>query len=434
MGIPSRHATPIASPAMLQPALRSLLAGAALATLALSPADAQVSPKDTTQRDTTRRVDSTARPVRPDSAKPAAAVAAKPADGGRSLDFSGVIFGNYQLRTDSAARSTAGGKRPNKFDVERVYLTFRMPVGDRASIRATTDIFQNPATGYYGGWVVRLKYAYLQYDFLKDFRGHKGFDASGRLGMLQNVVIDHEEGFWPRYLAPTVTDRSGFFQSSDVGVATQVSLPGKFGEAYATVTNGPGYQFAENDRFKDVALRVSLTPLASRGGWLKTLAITPWVYHGKVASRFANAAADPITEAMPRDRWGIFVGEKHPLLTAGFHYAHRTDAFETGATPDARVEADSGGHAWSVYAITKPVHWKAGKNTSTLGALFRFDDFTPRDDRPGDTRFIVAGLQYEPTQRTTFSVDYQRNAPHAFTGAVPTVRTETWFVHWAANF
>ncbi|MFL5556276.1 MAG: hypothetical protein ACJ78D_10825, partial [Gemmatimonadaceae bacterium] len=44
------------------------------------------------------------------------------------VDFSGVIYANYQYRGDAGpAKST------NKFDLERAYLTFRMPAGDRAS-------------------------------------------------------------------------------------------------------------------------------------------------------------------------------------------------------------------------------------------------------------------------------------------------------------
>src|SRR5689334_14626395 len=71
------------------------------------------------------------------------------------IDFSCVIYSNYQYRTD-----VNGPPNFNKFDVERAYLTFRMPAGDRASIRITTDLFQqtNAANAaYYAGWVVRLK-------------------------------------------------------------------------------------------------------------------------------------------------------------------------------------------------------------------------------------------------------------------------------------
>ncbi|HEY8309382.1 MAG TPA: hypothetical protein VIG47_02445, partial [Gemmatimonadaceae bacterium] len=48
------------------------------------------------------------------------------------IDFSGVVFGNYQYQTAAGA-----SKNQNKFDVERAYLTFKMPAGDRASIRVT---------------------------------------------------------------------------------------------------------------------------------------------------------------------------------------------------------------------------------------------------------------------------------------------------------
>ena len=351
-----------------------------------------------------------------------------------AIDFSGVIFGNYQYRTDAQARAQTGGQRPNKFDIERVYLTFKMPVGDRAGIRATTDIFQNSAGGYNGGWTVRLKYAYLQYDLLKDIGGSRGFDALGRIGMLHTVVIDHEEGFWPRYLAPTVTDRLSFFSSADLGVATQLALPDKLGEIYGTFTNGTGYTAPENDRFKDYALRVSLTPFGGRSGVLKTVTISPWVYRGAVASKFATAVTGPITDAMPRDRWGLFVGAKDPRLTVGVHYASRTDAFESGATPQTRVETDSTGHAWSAYAVARPFRWTAGKNASSLGAVFRVDDFSPRNGRAGAQRFVVAGLQYEPTSRTAFSLDVQHNAPHGYPGAAPLAESKTIFVHWSANF
>src|ERR1043165_7251974 len=75
-----------------------------------------------------------------------------------ALNFSGVIYANYQYRTDGALENF------NKFDVERAYLTFRMPAGDKVNIRVTTDVFQQQnATNaaFYGGWVARIKYVYV---------------------------------------------------------------------------------------------------------------------------------------------------------------------------------------------------------------------------------------------------------------------------------
>ena len=56
-----------------------------------------------------------------------------------TLDFSGLIFGNYQYRTDTIASNALGGKSPNRFDMGRVYLNFRMPAGD-GSTHATVRI------------------------------------------------------------------------------------------------------------------------------------------------------------------------------------------------------------------------------------------------------------------------------------------------------
>ena len=131
---------------------------------------------------------------------------------GTRLDFSGVIFANYQWRADSAARLAAGGQAINKFDLQRVYLNFRMPAGDKASIRVTTDLFQQLNTlsnAFYAGWTVRLKYAYLQYDFTNSLAGVEGLGAVGRLGLLHTVMIDHIDSFWLRWLGVNALETHG---------------------------------------------------------------------------------------------------------------------------------------------------------------------------------------------------------------------------------
>lgn len=356
------------------------------------------------------------------------------------IDFSGVIFGNYQYRTDSTARAQTGGKNPNQFLVDRVYLTFRMPVGDRASIRATTDIFQNGTLGF----DVRLKYGYLQYNVLNNIGGHSGFSALARIGMLHTVVIDHEEGFWPRYVSQTAVERFGFFSSADLGVAAQVVLPNRLGEIYGTITNGPGYASPETDRFKDLAVRLTLTPFSSTGGWLRGLAISPWVYEGSTASKFAAGGAGQtgaVTDGVARDRWGIFAGVRDPRLTLGAHYARRREGFESGLNTLAapRVVIDSAGDVVSLYAIARPVVWTAGKNTQKLGLIARWDRFKPRREVTGTERLIIAGLQWEPTTRTALALDYQTLSPEGYaSGSTPADRrittASTWFLHWSATF
>ena len=230
------------------------------------------------------------------------------------IDFSGVIYSNYQYRTDIQAKDF------NKFDLERVYLTFRMPAGDRTSIRVTTDVFQqqNAANAaYYAGWTVRIKYGYLQYNYITG--KPTDFSALARFGILHTMLVDHEEQFWPRWLSQTDVERAGLMSSADAGIATQLTFPNKFGELYAAVTNGPGYASRELDRFKDPQVRLTITPLANSGAkLLTTWAISPWYYKGEVASRFVAGGAGqvgPVGEGLKRDRYGIFTGIRDPRIT-----------------------------------------------------------------------------------------------------------------------
>ena len=112
------------------------------------------------------------------------------------LNFSGVIFGswNYQeLTTPNQFRN----QNNNEFVVDRAYLTFRMPAGEHTSIRITTDVFRSTDSTS-NAYTIRAKYAYLQYESPKL---SNGLIVAGRVGIMQNVVIDYLENFWPRYLS-----------------------------------------------------------------------------------------------------------------------------------------------------------------------------------------------------------------------------------------
>ena len=209
-----------------------------------------------------------------------------------AIDFSGVIYPQFRYTSDNATKTANGGNATSKFDVERVYLTFRMPAGDDGSIRVTTDIFNNAAAcaSCYAGWTVRLKYGYFNYNFLHDIGGKKGFNAAARIGMLHTVIVDHEEGFFPRWISQVALERNGFFSSSDVGVAGVLTLPGKWGEAYATITNGGGYGAVEADPFKDASARLSLTPWGGADNIMKTFTVSPWIYMGKTGSKFLTTS------------------------------------------------------------------------------------------------------------------------------------------------
>ena len=364
-----------------------------------------------------------------DSTKPAKEVTkAAP-----SIDFSGVVFGNYQYHTE------AGNRAQNKFDVERAYLTFKMASGDHASIRVTTDLFQQtsgPADAYYKGWVLRAKYAYLQYEFAHPAKS-TDWGAMGRVGLVHTMFIDHEENFWPRWLSLTPLERAGFFSSADAGVAGIFSLPNKMGELYTAITNGPGYASREVDRFKDYQARLTLTPLASgTPGLLQTLAIDGWVYRGATASKFVSGGTGqigPVSTGLDRNRWGIFAGIRDPRLTIGADFAQRSDGGERGANTTGSPASvfDSTGRVISAYTVIKPFQLADASSTMPLGVVLRVDNVKPNTSSTNSYNVVIAGLTWDLSKKAALSLDYQQQSPK---GAVGIPRTSVYFLHWVANF
>jgi hypothetical protein len=366
----------------------------------------------------------------PDTARPAAPA---PPQNTVSIpvDFSGVLYANYQYRGDRGA-----AKAQNKFELERSYLTFRMPAGDRATIRLTLDVFQQgtpPNDAFYRGWLIRAKYAYLQYDLIRS----TSWNASIRGGLLQNVVIDHIESFWPRWISQTPVERAGFFASSDAGVATLWTLPNKLGELYVSVVNGPGYTSRETDRFKDYAARLSITPLSSAANSvIKTFVLTGWTYIGAVASSFVNGGAGqigPVGSSLPRTRAGVFAGFRDPRFVAGAEWDTRKDGSDVGANTllAPRGQVDTTGRLLAGFVVIKPFQMLKGKPTFPLGLLGRWDRFRPNTDTDGYIDTVISGLTWDLNTKTSLSLDYQEQTPHS--GATATA-ARTYFLHLVANF
>jgi hypothetical protein len=368
-----------------------------------------------------------------DTTKPAPPPASAPAPSAVSIpiDFSGALYANFQYRGDKGP-----SKSQNKFDLERAYLTFRMAAGDRASVRITADVFQQtaaPNDSFYKGWVIRAKYAYLQYDYLKS----PNWNATARAGLIHNVVIDHIEGFWPRWISQTAIERAGFFSSADAGVGTLVTLPNKFGEFYAAVVNGTGYTSRETDRFKDYSARLSITPLSGSGNKvIKTFTLTAWTYIGAVASAFATGGAGqigPVGSSLPRTRSGVFVGVRDPRLSLGAEWATRKDGNETGANTlvSPIVEVDSTGRLISGFATINPFQLMSAGSTFPLGLVTRWDRIKPSTTNDSYVNTIIGGVTWDLNKKTALSLDYQELTPH--NGAIAAA-TKTYFLHFVANF
>ncbi|GAC1478843.1 MAG: hypothetical protein NVS1B4_22900 [Gemmatimonadaceae bacterium] len=396
--------------------------------------------------------------------QPAAAPAKAAPAAAPTLDFSGVLFANYQY---GGAQNTAGSRTNNQFALDRTYLTFRMPAGDNFAIRVTTDLFQqaNQSNGFYNGWAVRLKYAYLQANYLdnKDL----GVKGVARVGMVELPMVGFQEGIWPRFISQVAIDRYGYQGSADVGVNTIISLPNKWGEFQGNITNGTGYQAAENDRFKDFSTRLTLTPFASEpgNGLFKTFAVTGWAVAGTGASRYVNGVAagggnpgvPPTGTGLDHSRAGASVSIAHPALSAMAEYHIRNDESENAnaATTGTIVVTPTKGNIVSAFGLFRPFKaMDSFTDYQSLGLLFRWDRVTSNQDLTPQPQgqYVVAGLLYDLSKRVTIALDYQEQTlsnninfgpfvttPTAPTGnAVPNVYspgdTRTLFLHLQASF
>ena len=234
--------------------------------------------------------------------------------------------------------------------------------------------------------------------------------------------------------------------SADAGVGTILTLPDKFGQIYGLVANGSGYNHYDTDRFKDPAVRLTITPLANSGvKLLSTWAISPCYYKGEVASKFVASALPPATNGpvdagLNRKRYGIFTGIRDSRLTLGAHYVQFKGQGETRLNTQAspRAVVDATGHAYSLYGWLRPLAFVDSAATR-LGLVARYDRVTTNTDTDARYHVFIGGLTLDLNKRAALSFDYQEqlseNSP-VINGATitPSPPLKTWFAHLVANF
>lgn len=141
---------------------------------------------------------------------------------------------------------------PNQFNISRVYLDYKNKLGNKAEVRFITDVKRT--TEYYN---VYLKYAYVG---LTPEIPHV---KSIRIGQSPTHWIDFMQKYWNyRYVAKTLTDHYGFFDSADLGVAVLGDLDNSLNISYhLTLMNGEGYKKRETNSQKDIGLRIAMEPV-----------------------------------------------------------------------------------------------------------------------------------------------------------------------------
>ncbi|HEY0970133.1 MAG TPA: hypothetical protein VGE02_04040 [Gemmatimonadales bacterium] len=366
-------------------------------------------------------------------AAPLHAVVAQEGEERRGPELSGIVFANYQYHVEDGARRSS-----NEFVLDRAYLTLYAPVGERGSVRLTSDLFRNGREGY----DLRLKYGYLQYEL------HRGSGAFVRAGLLQTVEIEQEEQLWPRWLGQVSTDRFDFFSSADVGVSAGVELPWRMGEMYAVVANGGGYQdVSRDDRFKDYALRLTLTPFAAQegAGILRGLSVSPWYLKGDTASVFGPGRPAPevaegdlgdIGAARRRDRYGVLLGLDDPRLSLGFGLAEYRREEESGANTAAApvVVADRTSRLATAFMVARPLQLLDEAYRLPLGVVLRYDRFEPDVDVDGHAHFVVGGLTYDVSSHLSLALDYQEQLPRDGAPVADFAPSKVYYLHLQARF
>lgn len=344
------------------------------------------------------------------------AVSAQAAPAPTKLDFSGYLFGGFSYNTN------ASNKDQNKFNLERAYLNFKMPVAEHLAIRVTTDI-ANQAAGT--GYTLRAKYAFLQYD--RPAANKDGFSGFVRGGVLQTVAIEHMEGFWPRWMGTVPVERFGYFASADVGVSGQINFPHKKGELYAAVTNGNGYANPETDRFKSFGARLTLSPLAAgQKRIVSSFAISPWVELNAGASKFVNGGTGqigPVTGGLNKNRYGVFAGIKDPNLVIGANFSQRIDGVESGANTASspRSVTDVTGSLLSVFTVIRPFQLADSKSTAPISFLVRYDDVQPNTSLSSQSDHLFESsviFDVAHSRRAQLAFDFQETLGTAPTSAV----------------
>lgn len=325
------------------------------------------------------------------------------------VQMSGVFFGLF-----SYTHSGIEGKDFNRFDFDRVYLTAKSQLFDQGKVQLTTDIYRNSATGsYYAGLSLRLKFAYFDYAPTSA--------VSIKIGMIPTHWFGLIDQYWKyRGLAASVGDRSGYLSSADLGLSIAYALPGKFGELSGYIFNGTGYAAPETNRFKDVALRLTVSPFPDDPA-LKQLLLAGHWYKG---SNISTA-----TLALPRDRYGMFLSYGYSFATIGVEYNVRKDA---PVNPDTLFS----GNAFSIFGEVK-APWEEWRNSFSL--VWRHDVLEPDVDKGGDmTRFTILGLAYKLHEKVTLVLDRQWTKAETESlkrnDGTKTDYDDRWLLHMIINF
>jgi hypothetical protein len=223
------------------------------------------------------------------------------------------------------------------------------------------------------------------------------------------------------------------------------------GEIYGTVVNGPGYTARERDRFKDYAIRLTLTPLlnTASSSLLQTFTITAWGYKGATASAFVNGGTGqvgPVGEALDRSRAGLLVGIRDPRLVLAGEFAQRHEDGESGLNTAAspRGLTETTGRLLSGFTVVRPFAFANASGKSPFGIVARYDHVTPTSSTSGfatppssenSYHNLIGGVFWDLSQKAQIALDYQEQLSASNGSSTnPPAPLKGYFAHFVVNF
>jgi hypothetical protein len=317
------------------------------------------------------------------------------------------MYINYIYDVDDLGK----GKGFNRFDLERTYLTFESNIADKAKIKVTTDVYQNANSvsfkaedgskedntdaksvsvpSYYTGWSVRLKNAYVDLDLIPM--------TTIRAGMIGTPWIPTVEKAWGyRFVKPTLTDAERLFSSADMGAAVIVKIPDGYGEFMLAVLNGTGYSKPEDNKYKDIVPRITLTPFP-QDAILKGLGVSGYYYLGKTASGDTS---------LDRTRLGAMLNFSYDFINIGGEF----DTSKDQSLDKNSATVDTNGSGFSAFGEVKFTKFLPAP-LNNLGVLARFDSWDPNTDTDDDgNSVILAGLTYNVVKNVRAVLDLQQTS------------------------
>ncbi len=320
------------------------------------------------------------------------------------VTFNASFFGNYSYTVQGIE-----GQDFNKFDIERMYLTFKSQISENWKLQATTDIYRNTDAGtYYKGLAVRLKFGFIDYTPWQSL--------SIKAGMIPGPWVGTVESFWKyRGVSATASDKFSYLPTADLGASVTYSLPDKYGELAGYVYNGDSFSSPETNQYKDYVLRGLLVPFPTSPE-LKNLSLGVCVAFGKSG-----------TAGLTKNRVGGFLGYSYDFVIVGAEYDTKTDGVANAA--------DISGN---VYSLFTEIKFPIAELQSKLSLIFRYDSSDPNVNKDNDrNKFFIAGFVWKPTEKISFVLDRQVLTSDALTlkttAGTFVDKDEKWFVHTIVN-